>query len=256
MTESEFWEIIEKAKGSGGDFAHSVRLSGLLKNKSPQEIVSFQNHFYRIHQDALKGDIWAAGMLVNGGHGTDDGFEFFRNWLIGQGRSVFDRVYANPDALAEILASIEVDEIDAEWESYGYVASDVYRKLINQELNVLLRSENKTSVPSKIDLASYTDEILAQNFPKLWAKFGAEKVKFNQTKTLHPFTVQSAEVKGLGVISIGDVLIHKKFGAGKVINIEKYNDANVTGLISFSDQDRAISFSPEFAHLWTIQKDT
>jgi hypothetical protein len=34
--------------------------------------------------------LWAAACLINGGY-SDDGFEYFRGWLIVQGRDVFER---------------------------------------------------------------------------------------------------------------------------------------------------------------------
>lgn len=42
----------------------------------------------------------AAAYLVNGGC-SDDGFDYFRGWLIARGREVFEDVLADPDAIAE-----------------------------------------------------------------------------------------------------------------------------------------------------------
>lgn len=52
-----------------------------------------------------RNQLWAAGYLINDGC-SDDGFEYFRAWLIAQGREVFERVVADPDALAGLPAAL------------------------------------------------------------------------------------------------------------------------------------------------------
>lgn len=42
--------------------------------------------------------MWCAGYLMNGGC-ADDGFEYFRNWIISRGKDVYDQAKANPDTL-------------------------------------------------------------------------------------------------------------------------------------------------------------
>ena len=46
--------------------------------------------------------LWAAAYAVNGGC-SDNGFDYFRGWLIVQGREVFEHVVVDPDALADLL---------------------------------------------------------------------------------------------------------------------------------------------------------
>ena len=40
--------------------------------------------------DSYRWDLWGAAYLANGGC-SDDGFDYFRGWLIGQGRKVSAR---------------------------------------------------------------------------------------------------------------------------------------------------------------------
>ncbi|MFC9245678.1 DUF4240 domain-containing protein [Streptomyces sp. NPDC057136] len=51
--------------------------------------------------DSCTNPLWAAAYVINGGC-SDDGFDYFRGWLIAQGREVFERTAADPDALAEV----------------------------------------------------------------------------------------------------------------------------------------------------------
>ncbi|WP_316741602.1 DUF4240 domain-containing protein [Streptomyces sp. MK7] len=54
---------------------------------------------------------------VNGGC-SDAGFDYFRGWLIARGREAFERVVADPDALAEVpsVRASATDGIDLDGE--------------------------------------------------------------------------------------------------------------------------------------------
>ena len=54
--------------------------------------------------------------IVNGG-ASDDGFDYFRGWLIAQGREVFEGTLAKPDSLADVI-----DDPDSEW---GFEDQDI-----------------------------------------------------------------------------------------------------------------------------------
>jgi hypothetical protein len=76
-------------------------------------------------------DLWGAAYQLNGGC-SDDGFEYFRGWLLTQGREVFERVVADPDALADLPAirkAAEDDELDLECEDMLAVVADAFRAL-------------------------------------------------------------------------------------------------------------------------------
>ena len=49
--------------------------------------------------ESYRWDLWSAAYLANGGC-SGDGFDYFRGWLIGQGRTAYETVLADPDALA------------------------------------------------------------------------------------------------------------------------------------------------------------
>jgi hypothetical protein len=77
-------------------------------------------------------DLWGAAYLLNGGC-SDDGFEYFRGWLIAQGHEVFERVLEDPDVLADLPhvrreASAD-DPLDLECESMYGVVWDAYQAL-------------------------------------------------------------------------------------------------------------------------------
>jgi hypothetical protein len=44
--------------------------------------------------------------VINGG-ASDDGFDYFRGWLIAQGRAVYEQALADPDSLAGLPAVVD-----------------------------------------------------------------------------------------------------------------------------------------------------
>lgn len=67
--------------------------------------------------DSYTNPLWVAAYIANGGC-SDDGFDYFRGWLIAQGREAFERVVADPDALAElpIVQASAANGVDLEGE--------------------------------------------------------------------------------------------------------------------------------------------
>ena len=119
MTEDQFWTIIDAA--TDDDFQTTLdRLAARLARLSDTELVEFGTIFDAVHRRAYAWDLWAAGYLIQGGMG-DDSFDYFRNWVIAQGRAAFDRALADPDSLADLAWDEEAMESA---ESYAYVALD------------------------------------------------------------------------------------------------------------------------------------
>ena|SRR6266699_7355447 len=78
--------------------------------------------------DSCRHPLWAAAYLVNGG--------YFRGWLIMQVRAVYERVVADPDALADIAAIWAKAPKGrlVECEDTLYIASQAYRATTGREL--------------------------------------------------------------------------------------------------------------------------
>jgi Protein of unknown function (DUF4240) len=55
-----------------------------------------------LHQISYLANLWGTAFLMNGG-ASDDGFDYFRGWLISQGRKVFEAALENPDSLSDVI---------------------------------------------------------------------------------------------------------------------------------------------------------
>jgi hypothetical protein len=86
--------------------------------------------------ESYRTDLWGAAYLINGGC-SGDGFEYFRGWLLVQGRAVYERVVADPDALADlpaIQAAAAAGRDDIECEPALGIASDAHQAATGAEL--------------------------------------------------------------------------------------------------------------------------
>ena len=120
----QFWQFIDtaKAKAGPGTEARVDALRSVLGDLGPSDLQSFQNHYDQQIRASYRWDLWAAAYIINGGC-SDDGFRYFRDWLISEGRTVFEKALKDPDSLADL------PHIDpAELESFGYVVLDLYEE--------------------------------------------------------------------------------------------------------------------------------
>ena len=242
MDEATFWAIIDSVKGSGDEATHSHRLASKLEALSNDQLVQFYVCYQATMDRANLGDLWAAGVLLNGGHGSDDGFEYFRNWLIGQGSSVYRLAISTPDTLATVDVKFQDGQPIAEWESFGHIASDVFNNRTGGSIDQVaepLLNKSKLTETQPFDWSAYSDEIFAVRLPKLWAKYGEIKIRHDQRirarvkESELRMQTQAFEIPGLGKVTAGVVLYHKKYGAGTVIGIDKAGQ-DFMAKISFS----------------------
>ena len=260
MSESRFWSLVEISKGTGGDIEHTSRLANKLRQLSPQEVIDFQILFEKFRSNAETGPVWAAGTLLNDGHGTDSGFEYFRNWLIGQGQATYEMALKDPDSLAAVsMPTSDRNEPFAEWESFGGAAYDAYEAMTGREIYAdMAPVAARVPIFSPFDWHDFDDEFMVQQLPRLWEKYGARKQasdKRTQVDAASNEGPKSVIIEGLGVLSVGDYVTHSKFGPGKVMQI--FSDGpNPAMLIVFDRDGRAhpMIFTKDHLHLWSLGK--
>ncbi len=98
MNETRFWTIIDTAhdQSDGDADAQLEMLQDALMPLELDEIVEFQKLFTAFHRASYRADLWGAAYIMNGG-ASDDGFDYFRGWLIAQGQKVFEDALKNPE---------------------------------------------------------------------------------------------------------------------------------------------------------------
>ncbi|MCB2407420.1 DUF4240 domain-containing protein [Hymenobacter lucidus] len=170
MEIQQFWQLIEAAKKkSGGDIEEQAELlTEKLATLSMDEILEFDRIFTQLLHAAYQSKLWAAAYLILGGC-SDDGFEYFRAWLIARGQKVYETAVADADGLAKLIKQDDAEEAEAE--SMLYVASTAYeQKTGKDDFHEL--APLPPSLPT-LDLSWSDDEkLLSELLPKLFKKFG------------------------------------------------------------------------------------
>jgi hypothetical protein len=165
MDEDQFWKIIQTTKdNSNGDFEEQQEeLTNELRKLTPDDIILFGNRFRYFRGQANTWELWGAIYIIHGGC-SDDSFNDFREWVIGQGKDFYYKTIKDPETLVEI----DTDKIDeVEWEGLGYVHSTVFKELTGQEMAYLFKEKQETT---GVEWEEESDD-LKNMFPKLYAKY-------------------------------------------------------------------------------------
>ena len=105
MNTLRFWQLIEDARAQVADPADAeavtAHAAALLAGFPREKIVAAERVLSGLMADSYRTSLWAAAYVINGGC-SDDGFDYFRGWLIVQGHEVFDQAVTDPDALASL----------------------------------------------------------------------------------------------------------------------------------------------------------
>jgi hypothetical protein len=172
MSEDQFWAIIASTTAYESDpDAQLAALHAALSRLSVEQVLAYEATFDQLMRRSYSWDLWGAAYLINGG-ASDDGFEYFRCWLISRGREVFERSVADPDSLADIVPMDATDGLD--FELFAYVAREVWGEKTGQASNLMPNAApmmypdlQPSGVKFETDGSS-----LARRYPKLWRRFG------------------------------------------------------------------------------------
>ena len=127
MDRDTFWQIIDDARKSTNDIDGVAPIVvEYLKAQELDEIISFAQNMSDILDETYRWDLWAVGYIVNGGC-SDDGFEYFRAWLVAQGRERFEAALDNPEVIGDWAIPDEneyEDLMSAGWDAFHAKTGD------------------------------------------------------------------------------------------------------------------------------------
>ena len=168
-------DIIDEARHSVGATSHIPNwLEDRLSQLADSEIVDFGSHFDECRNTAYDARLWLAAVVLLRGCG-DDSFDYFRAWLIAQGRKVFDAALVDPDSLAELGHF----DADPRLEEMLYVDTHAYLKRLGRGRHDLeaikqyeaLQPQRTRPALQRPELLDASDEDAAKLYPKLAARF-------------------------------------------------------------------------------------
>lgn len=169
MDETEFWEIVDSTRdAAGGDpDEHADLLVERLTRLDPEAVLDFARHFETRFLRAFRWDLWAAADIMLGG-ADEESFDYFRCWLIAQGRHVFEGALAEPDDLAELAPGFDPDA-DGDAEDVGYAADEAYERLTALPLPELGLPARESPEGEALDFDD--SAAMAAKLPRLWDAF-------------------------------------------------------------------------------------
>lgn len=154
-----FWGVLDGVgRGAPGCEAFADRLERALTRLPDAELEKFAGGWAAWWSASYRWDLWGAAYLINGG-ASDDGFDYFRGWLLTRGSRQWKMASGNPDTAFDDVKPGTV----AECEEILAVLPTVYEARFHKDAP---ESELKSPVGSE-----WKEADLPQRFPHLARRF-------------------------------------------------------------------------------------
>ena len=158
--QSHFWAVIDRARDGSSDCEKvSNRLEQQLKALADPALEEFAGAWSDWWGTTYSWDMWGVAYLINGGS-SDDGFDYFRGWLMTQGSRRWAKVLQGPDSAFDDVTPGTV----AECEDIVVVLPNVYEGRFRRAAPDPGQREPNGQ--------EWTEETLKSRFPRLARRFG------------------------------------------------------------------------------------
>jgi hypothetical protein len=171
LDEETYWGLIDASlKASRNQREQEQYLIRELGRLTSKEMIGFRLRTDRLLYDTYTSDMWCAGYIMNGGC-SDDGFEYFRNWVISRGKDVYYQAKEHPDSL---VSQVRRGVDSYEFESFWYVALNAFEAKTGKDLYDYIDNEKFTTREGNYPPIQFTwqegrPESLKKICPKLFA---------------------------------------------------------------------------------------
>lgn len=174
MPDASFWALIDATlTGSTDPDARMEQLRKALEPLSTDDLIAYEIAFREKLNKAYTWDLWAAAYIVHGG-ASDDGFEYFRRWLVMRGKATYEAALADPSHLATIPLAPTGPEGVWEFEEIYYVAGELFEERGGEDDirdfgpdEIGLGGEEPAGTPFPEEPSA-----LQEMYPALWSAFG------------------------------------------------------------------------------------
>ena len=164
MNRADFWQLVDDARAAGSCESQAAHLQSALRSCGLDETVAFSRVFNEALDALYTWDFWAVAYIVQGGC-SDDGFEYFRAWVISQGQSAFDLALSDPAGFGMAIDP-ENDDEDRECEDLLYVAQTVHEELTGD-----YGPTRTTGSPAGPQGEPWEEDDLERRLPSLWPRW-------------------------------------------------------------------------------------
>lgn len=142
LDETIFWNIVDASvKNAQNQDVQESFLVKEIEKLTPKQMIGFRLRTDKLLYDTYNSEMWCAGYIMNGGC-SDDGFEYFRNWIISRGKDTYYKAKENPDSL---ISEFVEGEDYYDFESFWYVALTAFKNQTGKELYDYISDDFKTT---------------------------------------------------------------------------------------------------------------
>ncbi len=164
--------MIEDSRRQTDDCEEQARiLTAQLALLAPEAIIAFEDHRMDRLRESYRYDLWAVAFIINGGC-SDDGFDYFRGWLIAQGRSFFEAALRTPERAAEGIPE-GAEGLYLECERILGAANQAYRKKTGESIYARPKAD-RTPVSREPQGEPWDEDDLERLYPELARRFDAD----------------------------------------------------------------------------------
>lgn len=175
MDENYFWETVDASTKYSHDQNQQLTfLMTSLKEMPLDDIVGFMLRMHQYQQDLYTPQLWCAGFLMNKGYCSEDGFEYFRSWIISNGKDTYYKAKDIPDSL---VGNINPNKEFYDFEEFGYAPSYAFtNKTAGKDIYTYLGDNFTFPKQSEIkfnwnpELPNTMQSICPELFENMWSK--------------------------------------------------------------------------------------
>jgi hypothetical protein len=176
LDEESYWKIIENSlKETTTQEDQELFLASALEKLSPKEMIGFRLRTDKLMFDSYTSNLWCANYIISNG-AADDGFDYFRCWLISRGKDAYYKTQENPDYLVNLVGN-EPHAYD--FEGFWYVANNAFKNLTNKEAEAYIDYEKFKTTDENYPILEFNwnvddpktmEKVCPVLFKKFWKK--------------------------------------------------------------------------------------
>ena len=176
MSEDLFWELIKKAKTKLDVDEQMEWLRSTLAKRSEKDIFRFDQLLNQHFDQSYTSSLWAAAYIVMGGC-SDDCFDYFRAWLLYQGKDIYYKAIESPETMISVLQPLEAEGYAPQLEELLAVACEAYEEKTGLDNDYYYDKYDQfdpiwyDEQDLDLDWDEDDEDGLQMRFPVLWSRY-------------------------------------------------------------------------------------
>lgn len=176
LDEESYWKIIENSlKETTNEEDQEIFITSALEQLSPKEMIGFRLRTDKLMFDSYTSNLWCANYIISNG-AADDGFDYFRCWLISRGKEAYYKTQENPDYLVNLVGN---EPKIYDFEGFWYVAMNAFKNTTNKDIFAYIDYENFKTTDENYPLLEFNwnvdepktmEKVCPVLFKKFWKK--------------------------------------------------------------------------------------